>query len=183
MELLKGLRKKIHHFLLLRKAGQSSNEHSAISMEDAQSIGILFEADDRLDESLILRWAEQIKEQGKKVQLLAYVPHKLKDYEPPYPYFTSKSINWLYFSNAERVKQFADQKHDLLCCLFLEENLPLESIAALSAAKYRVGRFNEKNTHCFDFMIDLGARPTISDLIAQMNHFLTQMKTKDASAI
>lgn len=181
MPLLKKLKKKLHYFLLHRKISKQGRTHKSLNIFEAKSISILFDADDKSDVDKILNWADTLRREGKEVQLLAYMPHKLKDYNPPYPYFTKKAINWLYFPNNEQIDQFMGKRSDILCCLFTQENLTLEAIAALSNAQFRVGKFHEDKTYCFDFMINVKNKSSSRELLEQVNHFLTQIRSTNAA--
>lgn len=181
--MLKKLRQKIHLSLLKKRIGKTHRSHKTKSLAEAKHISILFDASQKQDSTLILNWAAQLKAEGKEVSLLAYISHKLEDYKPNYPYFTKKDVNWLYFTNNEQVEWFINKRSDILCCLFIEENLTLESIAALSNAQFRVGKFHQNKTYCFDFMIDLKKDATTKVFLEQTNHFLNQIKSTNASAV
>ncbi|MEX0812338.1 MAG: hypothetical protein WD048_08980 [Chitinophagales bacterium] len=178
MSLLISIRQKLHRFFLKRKISKQSYAHKTINLSEAKSISILFDADQQAEADQIISWANELKKSGKDVQLLAYLPYKLKEYTPPYPYFTNKSINWLFFPVSEQVEQFTNNRCDILCCLFIKENLTLESIAAMSNAQFRVGKFSEGKTYCFDFMINLDKNASVAELIPQMKHFLNKIKLR-----
>lgn len=183
MSILKKLRQKFHFFLLKRKISKSNNSHKTIGLDEARSIGVLFEAGDNNDVEKILSLSKEFKSRNKEVQLLGYIPYKLNDYNPPYPYFTKKSVNWLYFANSEQTEQFIQKRFDILCCLFTKENLTLEAIAALSNASFRVGKYSKEKTHCYDFMVNTKKEAPVRLLLQEINHFLTQIRTDNVSAI
>jgi hypothetical protein len=71
------------------------------------------------------------------------------------------------------VKDFIARDFDLLIDLSLQDSLPLRYIAGLSMSLCRVGRFSEKNTDYYDFMIDIPQAATLKEYIRQITHYLT----------
>ncbi|TSA49937.1 MAG: hypothetical protein D4R43_03060 [Sphingobacteriales bacterium] len=70
------------------------------------------------------------------------------------------------------VDEFIDRKFDILINVSIKENLPLEYIAALSQASYRVGLYDPNKLYCNDLMIDLKGNKTLQKYIDQVKHYL-----------
>jgi hypothetical protein len=71
-----------------------------------------------------------------------------------------------------KVRDFIAKDFDLLIDLSLKDSLPLKYIAGMSMSLCRIGRFSEKNTECYDFMIDIPPVATLKEFIRQVTHYL-----------
>ena len=117
--------------------------HRPISISNAEKIGILFHADNEPERKAVQVYAEALKLKGKEVQLLGYLKHRNHQVDYLFPYITPKDANWFGKPKGGTIGYFIKYPFDLLINFSLKEILPLEYIAALSHAGFRVG-FNEK---------------------------------------
>ena len=76
----------------------------------------------------------------------------------------------------ERANAFAAKKFDLLFAAFTDGNLPLEYIARISAARWRVGCFSESKTDYYDLMINMSGKTDLPYFLEQATYFLNQIK-------
>jgi hypothetical protein len=118
-------------------------EHHPVSLNKAVSIGILFCADDIEERTMVERYAQALKEQGKEVQLLAFLEKRDLQSDYLFPYITPKDATWFGKPKGGTAGYFIKYPFDMLINFSLREILPLEYIAALSHAAFRIG-FNEK---------------------------------------
>jgi hypothetical protein len=70
------------------------------------------------------------------------------------------------------VKNFINEKFDILINLNSGKCFPLKYISALSKARFRVGRYNSQNAVCFDMMIKLHGEPTLKTVVEEIENFL-----------
>jgi hypothetical protein len=161
---------------VLKQRGSSRPKRSIINLDDAQSIGIIYDSTDPDHDISITKFAEMLRNRGKTVDIMAFINDKKVDHKGDIAIFNPKSVNWYGIPLDERVNAYCNKPFDLLICAVLEENKPLEYIAYLSKAKYRVGPFDEKKTYCYDLMIDMGGKTDLNYLLRQMVHFLESIK-------
>ena len=90
--------------------------------------------------------------------------------------FNRKAVNWYGVPIDERVDAYCNKNFDLLICAMTTDSKPLEYIAYLSKAKYRVGRFAENKTRLYDLMIQVDVNHDLNYLLQQMTHFLESIK-------
>lgn len=118
--------------------------HQPVSIANAKTIGVLFRADQNEFTDNVLLYAQQLKESGKEVHLLGYLSGRKPGMDYLFPYISKKDTNWYRKPGGGTVGFFIKNRFDLLVNFADHECLPLEYIAALSHARFRIG-FNEKN--------------------------------------
>jgi len=118
-------------------------DHHPVSLNKAASIGILFYADDKDQRTMVEGFAQALKDQGKEVQLLAFLEKRNMQSDYLFPYITPKDTTWFGKPKGGTAGYFIKYPFDMLINFSLREILPLEYIAALSHAAFRIG-FNEK---------------------------------------
>lgn len=161
---------------VLRQRGSIRPKRTITNLNDAQTIGIVYDSTDPDHDITITKFAEMLRNKGKKVEIMAYINDKKVDHKGDIAIFNPKAVNWYGVPTDERVNAYCNKPFDLLICAILRENKPLEYIAYLSKAKYRIGPFDEKKTHCYDLMIEMGDKTDLGYLLDQMIHFLEKMK-------
>lgn len=149
---------------------------SSVDFDVAKSIGILFDATDPISKNKVLKYAEKLTKDEKKVTLLGFVATKQTDLSLPFKFFTPKDINWKMIPEGHDIEQFMTSKFDILINLYLGENLSFEYISALSNANLRVGPYSE-NTCSFDLIIDTPMEKGVEHLIKQVEFFLNRINS------
>ena len=74
MRILKKWQAQLHDHFLNKQLGLSKRNQQTVSFDEAQLIGILFEATEIANRNLVLDYAERLKKMGKKVKLMAFLP-------------------------------------------------------------------------------------------------------------
>lgn len=143
---------------------------------DAKSVGIIYDSTNPDHDIIITKFAENLRKQGKSVDLLGFVNDTKIDHKADIVVFNKKSLSWTRIPVDERVEKFAERNFDLFFAAFTTENLPLEYIARISKAKWRVGNFEESKTDYYDLMINLGGKNDLQYFLDQSIHFLNQIK-------
>jgi hypothetical protein len=149
---------------------------AVINFDDAHSIGIIYDSTNPDNDIIITRFAENLRQQGKTVEILGYVDDKKIDHKADIVVFNKKNLSWARVPKDERVEQFATKKFDLLLACFTAANLPLEYVAGISQARWRVGVFNESKLACYDMMIKTGENSNLQYLLDQTIYFLKQIR-------
>src|SRR5207237_953660 len=92
-------------------------------------------------------------------------------------FFSKKNLNWKMIPNNRAVSNFINEKFDVIINLSKNEIFPLRYIAALSKARFRVGRFDKHFTYCYDLMIHTEADSDLKQFIQQAENYLRQIKS------
>ncbi|GIV34032.1 MAG: hypothetical protein KatS3mg031_1567 [Chitinophagales bacterium] len=173
MMLFKGLRRKLHRYVLKRKLKKHPVPHRTSGYTDADSIIILFDASQPEHVQPVKNFFQKLRSEDKHVRLFAYLNQERKGTTSlPFPYMTRKNISWLFIPKHPLASEIMESRVDILISLCTEECLPLEYMAALSRATFRVGRYEADKSDCYDLMIETGTTKDIQHLIAQIDHYL-----------
>ncbi|MEL6844678.1 MAG: hypothetical protein AAFP02_15825, partial [Bacteroidota bacterium] len=151
MDLFKSTRLKWHVKALDKMLAQKKERRQSVDFSKASHIGIIFEANELSHRETILRFIKSLKDAGKKVRVMAFLPEKEKMENLPFVHFSKKEIDWLYRPTSNEVSDFIKKEFDVLLNLSTETVVPLRYIAALSNAQYRVGPASDG---CYELMID-----------------------------
>ncbi len=157
---------------VLKQRGSNRPKRTIVNLNDAQSIGIIYDSSDPDHDIAVTKLAEMLRSKGKTIEIIAYINDKKVDHKGDITIFNPKTVNWYGIPLDERVEAFCKKPFDLLICAILKESRPLEYIAYLSKAKYRVGPFDQQKTYCYDLMIEMGDKTDLNYLLQQMVHFL-----------
>lgn len=170
-----GMLTKIKHFffyLFLRLKTKKETARLPLPLNDAKTIGILFYAGDVSKNDLLMAFIQQLKSQQKDVQLLGYMPKRELGFVFPFPFITEKDTNWYGKPGGGTSGYFTRSAFDLLINFHPEECLPLEYIAAVSSAKFRVGFNKEPENANYDLILIPKENKDISNLIQNLENYL-----------
>jgi len=122
-----------------------------------------------------------VRSQQKEILALGYVDRKALPSNQFAQYgldfFTRKNLNWQMIPDFPIVTNFINEQFDILINLTNNKCFPLRYIAAVSHARFRVGRFDKKNIICYDMMIQVKGEPGIKSFIEEVEIYLRQIKT------
>ena len=177
MNFLQRLKNKLYFRSLNKSLNQSRVLRLSTSLEEADTVGILFNASDEQQLSIVLNYAKKLSNKGKSVNLLGYFDTKKQVEEDRFPFFTKKDIDFIGKPKGEKVSQFMSQSFDLLINLSGQTNPPFDYIMALSKASFRVGPSTD-NTYSSDLMIDTKNPEDLANFIKQAEFYLTKMTTQ-----
>ena len=175
MNILDSIREYLYQNVL-RQRSTNRPQRGITNLNDAHTIGIIYDSTDADNDIIITKFSEMLKNKGKSVEVMAYLDDKKTDHKADINIFNRNAVNWYGVPIDERVKTYCDKSFDLLICAMTGENKPLEYIAYTSKAKYRVGAFAENKTKFYDLMIQIDGKRNTSYLLEQMVHFLENIK-------
>lgn len=175
MNILDNIKNRLYRSVL-RDQGSNRPKRTIINLSDAQTIGIIYDSSDPDHDITITKFAEMLRNKGKKVDIMAYINDKKIEHKGDIALFNPKTVNWYGIPLDERVSAFCNKTFDLLICPLLAESKPLEYIAYLSKAKYRIGPYDARKTYCYDLMIQMGTKKNLDYLLQQMVFFLDKIK-------
>lgn len=145
------------NFLNIRTNNQlkkNKSLRSSIPYKQALTVGVLFTVEDKKKHDDIKEFIHKLEQDGKKVQVLEYLPVKKDNYEFMFDFFTIKDISFWGKIESEKTLKFSDTPFDYLFCMDTERNPMVLYLLARSKAKCRVGRFQDKEKSFFELMID-----------------------------
>lgn len=181
MKIIEQLRTRWHEKALSNDLPAKTARHS-VSLEEAQSVGILFDGTEPEERELVLDYAEKLKREGKKVKLLAFFNSNLDSGNFTFWHFNRKQLDWSLRPKIREAEEFASQRFDLLLNLSQKAVAPLEYVAARSKAAFRVGPATEK-TVCYDLMIDLSGQPSnLKAFLQQVIFYLKKTRPQQSLA-
>ncbi len=125
-----------------------------IPYKQAQSIGILFSVEDKQKHLDIKEFIHQLEQDGKKVQVLEFLPVKKENYEFMFDFFTVKDLSFFGKINSAAAEKFSQTSFDYLFYIDRELNPLALHLLAVSKARCRVGRFSENDNAFFEMMIE-----------------------------
>lgn len=136
---------RIGNFLLKRKAKQMKRRCHAFNIKSAQSVLILYQANQAEVEKEVRSFCRYFKEEGLKVDSIGFYKKKGKNDELPpnelsYYYFDKTKVNWLGIPTDITLKKIIMNEHHLLIDLNFEQRFCLKYLSILSKANFKVGR-------------------------------------------
>jgi hypothetical protein len=145
------------NFLNIRTSNQLKKNKSlraSIPYKQALTVGVLFTVEDKKKHDDIKEFIHKLEQDGKKVQVLEYLPIKKENYEFLFDFFTLKDISFWGKIESEKTLKFSDTPFDYLFNLDTERNPMVLYLLARSKSKCRVGKFQEQEKSFFELMID-----------------------------
>jgi hypothetical protein len=164
-----------HYFL--KKDSQSSQRKCVVSNFDtAKSFGLLFDANDPEIYELVKKYFKYLKESKKKVHAIGFYDLKnlpqMEYSKLDYDFFTRKDLNWWGKPGGTFVTNFIEEEYDVLINFSLNDSFPLKYISAMSKAKMKIGKLDEKNSAVYDMMIQQPADKNFKFFMRQVDHYL-----------
>jgi len=178
----KNIRAQFGNIRFLNEIRKLKLVREAVSFDMARKIGLLYDATEDVNYEAVKQYVKSIRSEQKEVLALGYVDKKNL---PPQQYaqygldfFTRKNLNWQMIPDNIIVNNFIREQFDILINLTSNKCFPLRYIAAVSHARFRVGRFDRKNTGCYELMIKVNGEPGMKSFIEQVEGYLRLIKTK-----
>ncbi len=150
--------------------GRTKNK-VACNLNEVKTIGIVLDAKQEHFVKYAIQYASQQKKEGKTVSVLAYAPKNFTI--EGLPCFTKNDINWYCKPVNPIVVDFINQDFDILLNFCPDELLPLESICALSSAKFIIGNSLNHLHSYYDILLKLNNSNAPSSFIENVHHYLT----------
>ena len=169
---VKKIRAYFYRFFLRKKIQNLKVEREIVNMQNAQTIGILYEATNPASNVIVNNFCKLLRQHNKEITMLGYVDDKNNETIFGELLINKKNLTWHLQPVHAEVDRFIEKRFDILINAFIGESLPLQYIAALSNAKFRVGQFIQNSTHCYELMINIDKKLELEYLLEQIAHFL-----------
>jgi hypothetical protein len=166
--------------LLQKEAARVVRTRKAINLENTREIGILFNMQSESDFEMVSRFSRELQEVGKKVQVIGlYKYRKLPPYyaqKLAYDLMMPNHLDIFYRPRAEFVNRFIEREFDMLIDLGTSMDFPLQYIATLSKAGFKLGRSSGEEGLPYDLMIEKTDGIESEELIRQLIHYTSVFK-------
>lgn len=140
----------------------------------AVNMGVIFTVEDKQKHDVIKEFIQQLERDGKKVQVLEFLPEKKNNHEFKFDFFTINDLSFWGDVNAINALKFADTPFDYLFYADTESNPLILHLLARSKAHCRVGKFNEAESQFFELMIEVNG--TNKELLKTMYNYTSQLR-------
>jgi hypothetical protein len=175
------IKAKLGNLRFAKEVSRMQQEREAVGFEAAKKIGILYDATDPQDFEVVKQYVKEVRAQSKDVMALGFVDKKELSQSQfaqlGLEFFSKKNLNWKMIPNNRAVLNFIDEKFDVVINLGKNEIFPLRYIAALSKARFRVGRFDKHFTYCYDLMIQSENNGDLKQFISEAENYLRKIKS------
>jgi hypothetical protein len=167
----------IRHYFYRHSLNKKLNTHKKssgrkITFDNANTIGLLFDANDLNTRNTVLKYSASLKKQGKKVRLLGFLENTHDTENYTFDYYNLKNIDWATRVKGESVEAFIKEPFDILIAPMLQTNKHTEFIAALSHARLKAGPITAHAPQAFDVMVDIKPGTDLPEFIRQIESLL-----------
>ena len=143
------------------------------NIEEAKSIGILFDATDVDYRKKTLAYADKLRKQGKKVNTLGFIATADREATFSFDFFTLRQIDWAQRPQGEAITHWLEHDFEVLICLFPLSTKFTEYLALHTRAGLKIGPV-ANNAACYDLMLDMSPKSTPQQIIQQYEQILAR---------
>jgi hypothetical protein len=177
MRLDSNIRSWLGQYRFMKEMKRMKRKPEVVNFDEALKIGLLYDATDERDSDTVKNYVKSVRANYKKdIIAMGYIdrkaPQKSQYAQFGLDFFTRKDLNFQMIPVNPIVKNFINEKFDILINLNSGKCFPLQYISAMSKARFRVGRYSNGNAVFFDMMIKLKGEPAIRTVIEEIEHFL-----------
>ncbi len=177
MRIIKKWQVGLHNHLLQKKLTTHNITRQPKGFDEAQSIGILFDATDPQERQIVKHYANFLSKKGKNIQLLAFLNAEKVQNNFTFKHFSNKELDWALRPISQVTADFINTPFDFLINVYKGRSIPLEYISSLSKAHIRVGPYTDKK-NCFDLMIETHEQNDLGYFVKQLEYFLSRMNSQ-----
>ena len=177
------IRLVVGSYFLQKEMRIRKREIQGMGLDQARSIGIVFNARDEQTFKVIREFSNQLRGGGlRKVKALGFVPKaevaSFLSSSQDFDFFSREDFNWYNKPQGRKVAGFISEPFDILIDLRMKKFIPILFIVGLSRAHFKVGKFGAGYKEFYDLMIDVDENADLSFFIAQINHYLEMLNHK-----
>ena len=175
MQFIEDIKHKFGRWVFQKELKSNKRTKAVSNLENAKSIGILYEATDAAQIKKIEPFVKYFFELKKDVKALGYVnKKKLDNHHIPklnYDFFYLKDLNWYYKPQNYIINNFVKKEYDILINLSDSKCIPIKYLVASSLAHFKIGQF-EDGFEIYDLMIKLDKDKGKERLMEEIKHYL-----------
>jgi len=180
--MLKRIKNLLASYRFRKELSENSHGHETINFDSAKKIGLLYDATELKNFEIVKEYVKEVRAKQKEVLALGYVDKKVLPQNQfaqlGLDFFTRKNLNWQLFPESIEVANFIKEPFDIVLNLSDNTVFPLRYIAAVSKAKFRVGRFDLSSVPCYDMMIEATPETDLKQFIKQAEEYLRKIKSR-----
>ena len=183
MKLYGKVRSALGRYSFKKELKKINNVHETVGFDEAKKIGILYDATEESDYEVVKEYVKRIRAEYKKdILAMGFVEKKKLPHSQfaqyGFDFFCLKDLDFRMIPNDPIVTNFINERFDILIHLQIQPCFPLQYIASLSQARFRVGRYKKNHVASYDMMINMKGNPGIKQVIEETEHFLRKLNTK-----
>ncbi len=142
--------------------------------KQALTVGIIFTVEDKQKHDVVKELVKKLEHDGKKVQVMEFLPKKKDNYEFMFDFFTEDDLTfWGNITSAQALK-FADTPFDFLIYLDTVSNPLILHLLARSKSPCRIGKAWPASQPFFELMIE--STSSTRSLMENIYTYTTQLK-------
>ena len=169
------LRARIRRYQLTRYRNKQEHPNSYDGFERLASIALVFESG--ANDKLVLEFARVLRNFGKEVKLLGYIPTKRKDLLdiPPFSHFTTDEIGWTGKPSSEDVDTFLKEHYGAFISLIADTDHPMEFVESQVGADFKIGI---KAGPAFELVVGKDGETPWEELFHEIEYYLKFINQK-----
>jgi hypothetical protein len=175
MQFFEDFKQKVGKWVFQRELKINKRSKAVCNLEDANSIGILYDATSDEQIKLVKPFVSYFFDLKKDVKALGYVNSKqLSFHHTPklqYDFFYQKDLNWFYKPQNYIIDNFVKKEYDILINLCDSSIIPIKYLVASSIAHFKIG-IHEENYEIYDLMISLKDDKSMEKLMCEIKHYI-----------
>ena len=169
------------NYFIRREIKRSNYQKVSTNLERARSVVIIFALDDETLYEQVIQLIEDLTLKKKNVSALAYSPSQ----KAPYYFaprlkidvFTQRNLNFFGIPSKGFIRDFINNKCDLLIDLTTTDYLPVDYITSVSHAGFKAGRHRTSIEKYYDFMVLKSDDLSNSFFLSYLLDYLTKINT------
>ena len=175
MEFIEDIKQKVGKWVFQRDLKINSRTKEVCNIDDATSIGILYDATLEDQIKMIQPFVSYFFNLRKDVKALGFVNSKELSYchipKLQYDFFYKKDLNWYYKPQNYIIDNFIKKEYDILINLCDSSCIPIKYLVASSIARFKIGQY-EDGYEIYDLMISLKKDKSLDKLMSEIKHYL-----------
>jgi hypothetical protein len=178
---LKNIQLQLGRLTLKKKLKNLKRNVKSFNIENATSIGVLYDATNRNNYETVKKFIQFLKEERKDVLSMGYINSKdSSEIVKPhlnYNFFDNNQLSKKLFPTSNEVDKFINTPYSILIDLNTQDSFPLEYICSLSQAKFKVGAKGGYRDGVCDLIIDIENDNRVEYLVIQVKHYLKMIQS------
>jgi len=165
------------NFLKMRTASALKKNKTARGSKpykQSVNVGVVFSVEDKQKHLDIKEFIQLLERDGKKVQVLEYLPPNKENFEFKFDFFTIKDLSFWGNLESPVTNTFIETSFDYLFYIDKESNPLVLNLLARCKAHCRIGRYNENESDFYELMIEQNG--TNKGLIETMFNYTRQLR-------
>lgn len=162
--------------IVFNRMEQSNRTMHPINIKNANSVGIVYKADDEEVANLVKRYVKHLNDYKCKVSTLGYfdaksLPHDVMP-KLSFDYFCNDQLGWNLKPNCVEYENFVNAPFDILIDTSLDEDKSIRFVTVESKAKFKTGYARLSYANFLDLSIQLTDDVNHRELMKNIDRYL-----------